>query len=160
MAIGTVAAVVAGASLIGGRRASKKAAAAQEAANEAQRKINRLKNKQARRQFLRNYRQQAANTISGAIAAGVGLESSAFQGMTQSLKAQRNVALDEFYQMDQLGAEYTGYMNAASSRNAQAQRWGVVGGFAQQFISFSGSPNETPATTTTTQAAPTLPGGG
>ena len=137
-----VAAIVSGASALGGMRSARKATKAQQAMNEAQRKINRLKNRQAKRAFLRNFRQQQAMALQRSVAAGVGLESSAFQGQAASLGSQRALGLKEFAQMEALGAEYTAAQNAYSSRSAQAQRWSTVGSFAQQFISFGNKGNE------------------
>lgn len=127
---------VAGVGAYESRKAAKKSSRAQQDANEAQRKINQLKNKQAKRQFLRNFRQAQANVLSAAIAAGVGLDSSAFQGTLQSERSQKNVALREFAQMDEFGGEMTNAMNATSRYNARAATWGAVSNFASSFIAF------------------------
>lgn len=134
-----VSAAIAGVAAVGAyksHKAGKKASKAQQAANEAQRKINKLKNFQAKRQFLRNFRQAQANVLTSAIAAGVGIESSAFQGTAQSQLSQRGTALADFAKMDELGGEQTAAMNAQSRATAKAQTWGAVSSFASSFISF------------------------
>ena len=135
-AIAGIGLAVSAAGTVASLRAGKKATRAQKKANESQRKINRLKNLQARRAFLRQYRQAQANVLSGAIAAGVGLESSAFQGTLQSERSQARTALGEFKQMDQLGGEMTKFMNQQSSAAGRAQTFGAVSNFASQFIAF------------------------
>lgn len=116
---------------IGGAR---KAAKGQERTNEAIRKANILKNKQSKRQFMKNFRQAQANTYSQAIAAGVGLESSAFQGTRSSQSAQASTAIREFKEFDKLGAEQTAGMNQTSLGQFQAGAWGQVSSFLQGFI--------------------------
>lgn len=127
---------VSAASAYKSHKAGKKAARAQKKANEAQRKINKLKNFQAKRQFLRNFRQAQANVISSAIASGVGIDSSAFVGTQQSQGTQANVAVKEFKKMDEFGGEMTTAMNQQASATAKAQTWGAVSSFASSFISF------------------------
>lgn len=134
----TAAVVVSAGSAIMSHKAGKKASRAQQEANEAQRKINQLKNKQAKRAFLRNFRQAQANLISASIASGVGLESSAVQGGVTSVRSQRDLAVKEFGQMDTLGGEMTAAMNSASRNQLRAQTWSAVSSFAQQFIAFGG----------------------
>lgn len=127
---------VSAASAYKSHKAGKKAAKAQKKANEAQRKINKLKNFQAKRQFLRNFRQAQANVLSSAIASGVGIESSAFVGTQESQKQQANIAVKEFARMDELGGEQTMAMNQQARATSQAQTWGAVSSFASSFISF------------------------
>lgn len=136
MAAVTAAVAISAGSAYASHRAGKKAAKAQKKANEAQRKINKLKNFQAKRQFLRNFRQAQANVLSSAIASGVGIDSSAFQGTQQSQMQQANVAVKEFKQMDEYGGEMTQAMNRQASATARAQTWGAVSSFASSFIAF------------------------
>ena len=117
-------------SIFGGRKAAK----GQERSNEAIRKANVLKNKQSKRQFLKNFRQAQANVYSQAIAAGVGLDSSAFQGTRSSQSAQAGTAIREFREFDKLGAEQTSGMNQAALGQFQAGAWGQVSSFLQGFI--------------------------
>lgn len=135
MSSAITAVVVAAGSAYMSHKAGKKSSKAQQKANEAQRKINKLKNKQAKRAYLRNFRQAQADTYTSAIAAGVGIDSSAFQGARVSHESQRALALKEFGKMDELGGEMTAAMNSAARNTARAQTWGAVSSFAQSFIS-------------------------
>lgn len=130
------AAVTTVASALGGASAASKSSKAQKRANEAQRKINTMKNKQAKRQFLRQFRQAQAGALMSGIAGGVGLESSRVQGARASNLAQGGTAMREFAEMNALGGEMTSAMNAQSKYNAQAAAYGAVGQFASQFIDF------------------------
>jgi len=130
MPFGFIAAAASVFSLAGSRKARK----GQERTNEAIRKANVLRNKQSKRQFLKNFRQAQANVYSQAIAAGVGLDSSAFQGTRSSQSAQAGTAIREFREFDKLGAEQTSGMNQAALGQFQAGAWGAVANFAASFI--------------------------
>ena len=141
MSVGITALVVAGASAAVSAQRAKKASRAQRRANDAQSRINRLKNFQAKRSFLRQLRQVQAENLVGAIASGVGLESSVFQGQRSSIQKQGEVAVGEFQRMDDLGAEQTAQLNRASRYQAQAATWTAVSNFALSFASMrAGSP--------------------
>jgi len=139
-----------GASAIAGASASRKARKSQRRANEAQREQNRLKNFQAKRAFLRNFRQVQAQALMAPIAAGVGLESSLAQSQLQSQGAQARVASEEFLEMDELGGLYAAHMNSAARRQGQASIYGQISNFAMQFAAFapkgSGGGGTTPPT--------------
>ena len=128
-----------GLSISQGRKSSK----AQKRANEAQRKINRLKNRQAKRAFLRNFRQSQAVALVQGIASGVGLESSIVQGTLASQGSQARTGLREFQTFNRLGAEFTSAQNAASSAAFKSQVFGQVASFASSFISFGGEKTTT-----------------
>jgi hypothetical protein len=130
-----VAAVGVGASIVAGKKATKQ----QKKANAAQRKINQLKNKQAKRAFIRNFRQQQAIALTQGIASGVGLESSLVQGTMASQAAQAKTALREFKAFDSLGGEFTAATNRASSAAFKSAAFGQVAAFAGNFISFGGA---------------------
>lgn len=134
----TAAVVVTAAGTYMSHKNAKKGSKAQARANEAQRKINKLKNAQSKRSFLRAFRQQQADVISAAVAAGVGIDSSAVSGTRQSMEMQRRLAVKEFGKMDELGGEQTAAMNQASKYSYRAQTWGQVASFASSFISFGG----------------------
>lgn len=121
-------------------RQAKKATAAGQDANEALRKANRLKNKQAKRAFLRNFRQAQANVLVSSVMAGVGLESSAFQGTLASEKSQRDLALKEFERADELGTEFLTAQNRQTSAQTRSSAFGSIAGFASSFIAFPPSP--------------------
>jgi hypothetical protein len=144
LAIGIVAA---GASIHQGKKATK----AQKRANEAQRKINKLKNFQAKRSFLRNFRQTQAAALSTAIAQGVGLESSGVQGTRASEQAQKNTALIEFKRFDELGGEYAAQTNKAADASFNA---GAFASLSSLAMSFSGSFKGSPAPTATPTKVP------
>ncbi len=117
---------------------AKKGTKAGKRANAALRAANRLKNKQAKRAFLRNFRQAQASTLVSAVAAGVGIDSSAFQGTLSSQKTQTRVALDEFAEADQLGTEFATAQSEQTSANTRSSRFGSIASFAQSFIGFKG----------------------
>ena len=142
--------VVTGVSAVASASASRKARKSQRRANDAQREQNRLKNFQAKRAFLRNFRQVQAQALMAPIAAGVGLESSLAQSQLQSQGAQARVASEEFLEMDELGGLYAAHMNSAARRQGQASIYGQIGNFAMQFAAFapkgSGGGGTTPPT--------------
>ena len=122
--------------MAGSTSQARKGSKAQKAANEAQRKINKLKNKQAKREFLRNFRQTQAIALSSAIGQGVGLESSGVQGTLASEKTQAKLALNEFNEFDKLGAEAAAAQNRAASASFKSGVYGQVSSFASQFVKF------------------------
>jgi predicted DsbA family dithiol-disulfide isomerase len=131
---------VAAVGAVAGAKQAKKATKAGKRANEAQRKANQLKNKQAKRQFLRNFRQAQASTIISSVMAGVGLESSAFQGTLASEKSQARLAVREFAEADKLGAEFTQAQNQQASAAGRAQTFGAISSFASSFVGGFGQP--------------------
>jgi len=140
--MGVVTSIVAGVAAVGGKiasaRAARKASKAGKAANAAQLKATRLKNEQAKRQFMRKFRQAQAANLTAGIASGVGLESSTVAGQAASFKTQAGVALSEFKQFDELGAEVSRQRGIQASKNAQSAMFGAVSSFASKFISFGG----------------------
>ena len=122
-------------------KSGKKAAKAQGRANEAQRKANRLRNKQAKRTFLRKFRQAQALALTSGIARGVGIESSGVQGVLSSEISQKNTALAEFKEADALGTAFTDAQTSASNNQFKAQAFSQVANFASSFLSFSGEPD-------------------
>jgi len=121
---------IAAASAVGSLVSGKKAKKAQKKANAAQRKINRLKNEQAKRAFLRKFRQQQAAALVSGVAAGVGIESSTVQGELSSGRSQRTTAVGEFGELDALGGAQEAAQNQAASANFQGSVFGAVGAFA------------------------------
>lgn len=115
---------------------SKKARRAGRSAADAQKQINRLRNKQAKRQFLRNFRQAQAANITSSVASGVAIESSRFAGTRSSEISQRNVAVAEFAEADRLGETVINSQQAQSDATFRANRFATVANFATQFISF------------------------
>ena len=116
--------------------AAKKATRQGKKANKAQRAINRLKNKQNKRQFLRSFRQAQASTLVAGVAAGVGLESSQFQGTLGSQRMQAEQAVEEFAESERLGTTQMVALNKQSSAQGRAAGFGSVANIASSFISF------------------------
>ena len=113
----------------------KKARKAGEAANEAQKKANRIRNYQKKRAFLRNFRQQQANAYSEGIGSGVDIRSSAVQGRRASQGTQAGVASSEANKLDALGLEIADFQQSQADSNFRAQRANSIGSFALQFAS-------------------------
>jgi len=131
-------AVIAGASLAKSVHDGRKAKKAARRANEAQRKQNRLKNRQAKRQYLRAFRQQQAAAIAGAVAANVGLESSAFAGQLASVRSQAGTGVREFAEADKLGMEQGAALQSQADARASSAMWGQVASFSSQFATGAG----------------------
>jgi hypothetical protein len=136
MTVGISAMVVSGLTAVASGVAAKKAAKNQKRANATQAEINRLQNEQAKRSFIRNYRQQQAANINASIAAGIGLESSRTQGTRSSLESQRITAQVEFKEADRLGTQKIGQLNKAATNQFQSQAWGAASSFASSFVNF------------------------
>ncbi len=131
MSFGVVAAVVTTVGTIGSISAGRKSGKSQEAANAAQMKINRLRNAQQKRLFLNEVRKfLAETTVSGVAALGGGYESSRIEGTLQSERTQRDLAVREFKQLDELGGEFTAAMNRAARQSFQSQTYGQLGNLA------------------------------
>lgn len=134
-------AVIAGVSAVASFSAARKGRKAQERANESQRRINRLRNMQAQRGFLRGFRQQYADVITAGLAQGVGLGSSTLQGVRSSLISQRDTSLGEFEKMDDLGAEMTAQLGQASKYQGLSSMYSTIGSVASSFIA-AGAPKQ------------------
>lgn len=106
--------------------------------NKAVRAQNRLKNKQAKRAFLKNFRQAQATTLMESVASGAGLGSSRFQGTLASQKSQAFQAVDEFNEMDRLGGQVTKFQNQAQNDQLKAAGFGAVSSIALSFVGFGG----------------------
>lgn len=118
-----------GVSIKKGRDATKSSAAA----NDAQLKINRLRNAQQKRLWMNDVRQALATTvIEGTAALGGGWESSRIQGTLQSERTQRDLGLKEYAQLDKLGGEYVAASNRASRQSFQSGVYGSVANTAGQ----------------------------
>ena len=144
MSVGITALVVTGVSAAASAHQGRKAKKAQKRANDAQRKINRLKNFQAKRAFLRQVRQAQAANLQEGIAAGVGLESSRVQGTQSSQEAQTRSSVTEFGVMDKLGTAQTSALNKAAQYQYNAGLFSTVSNFALQFAKFSAKPSTDP----------------
>lgn len=125
-----VATAIAAVAVVGSAVAGRKAKKASQRANAAQRKINKLKNAQAKRAFLRNFRQQQAAALVGAVAGGVDIASSGVQGTLASQATQASVGRTEFKQFDVLGGIQTDAFNAQANANFVGSVFGAVGAFA------------------------------
>ncbi len=131
---GTIAAGVAGLSTAASFKMASDARSHGRKANKAQRAINRLTNRQAKRQFLRNFRQAQAATLVSSVAAGVGLESSRVQGTLSSERSQADTAVREFAEMDRLGGVVTSQRNKQVNDSFGSNIFSSVSNIAQSFI--------------------------
>ena len=143
-----------GASLLGGASASSKSRKAQKRANQQQKLINMLRAKQAKRQYLRDFRAQQAAVVSSSIVGGVEIESSRFQAQLGSQRTQAGVATRDENEAVRLGDKVAAYQDKASNYSAQASRYGAAAQFSSQFIAFGGggTPTGTPEGILTTGA--------
>mgnify|MGYP001827430837 CR=1 FL=1 len=141
--LGIVSAIVSVGSAIAGASKARQASKANRRANQTQRQINEMKNFQAKRQFLRNFRQAQAAALAGGVARGASLESSGVQSARASQGSQAITATGEFNRMDELGALMTHQLNSASKYSAQSSAFGALSQFAGQFAQFS-SPGQDP----------------
>jgi len=92
--------------------------------------IKRIKNKQEKRKFLRNFRQaQAAAQLTG-VASGVDPRSSRGRGTTASQATQAEVALFESEQQERLGVVAQDLGNKAASATQAAGLFSAGAGFA------------------------------
>ncbi len=125
--VSTIVAVAAiGGKLIAGRKAKK----ASKAANATQRAMNKLKNQQNKRAFLRQFRQAQAQALVGGIAAGVDVASSTVAGAMAGQESQRRTAVAEFAEGERLGDVQTAAINRQASANFAASVFGSVASFA------------------------------
>lgn len=123
-------AAVAAVGIAGKLFAGNKAKKASKRANAAQRAINKLKNKQAKRAFLKKFRQAQAAALVGGIGSGVSVESSGVQGTLAGQATQARTAVSEFNQFDKLGAQQTAALNKQASANFAGSVFGSVASFA------------------------------
>lgn len=111
---------------------SSSAASKRRRAARLQRRITRIRNRQARRQFLKNFRRRQAELLLEGSREG-GFESSRFQGTRASLQTTGDVFLSEQEEQTRLGRRAGSALDSAS-RNEQVA--GVFGGIANAAGSF------------------------
>ena len=141
--MGLFAAIAIGGAILGHKKA-KKGVKAQKEANRLQREANKLKNKQAKRAFMRNYRQAQGAALATGVGAGIDLESSRVQGAMASQTSQARTAVTEFKKFDELGAAIGAQQDKVSKYNYQSGVFSSISSIAASFIGFSaGSPNTT-----------------
>jgi len=99
-------------------------------AGRLQREIRLISRVQQRRQFVNRFRQAQAEALSGGVATGAGLGSSAVQGILASQATQFGVATGEFEEQVRLEAR-------AGQRLASAQRFEAGAGVLQAGASFA-----------------------
>lgn len=92
--------------------------------------IKRIKNKQEKRRFLRNFRQSQAASLLTGVASGVDPRSSRGRGTTASQATQAEVALFESEQQERLGVLAQDLGNKAASTTQTAGLFSTVAGFA------------------------------
>lgn len=123
---GVVSAVSAVAGLISGKKAADK----NKDANKLQAEINKFKNRQEIRAFLRNYRAQQANVLASGVAAGLGIESSLVQGAQSSLQTQAQTSVNEAEKLSNMGAQVGGLRASAAKYNFNAGLFNIGAQFA------------------------------
>jgi len=121
-----VGAVLGAASLFEGNKARK----AQNKARSQQQQSNRIRNLQAKRQFLRNFRVAQAQAIAAPLASGV-QDSSFARATTASQGTQARVATREFNQQDALGEAASANLNAAANASFASGILGTLASAAQ-----------------------------
>ena len=127
-------AVLGAVSAVAGLISGKKAADKNKDANKLQAEINKFKNRQEIRAFLRNYRAQQANVLASGVAAGLGIESSSVQGAQASLRSQKELSVSEANEMTALGAASGDLRVKAAKYNMNAQLFGQAASLATSFI--------------------------
>ena len=125
-----VGAVMAVGSLVAGNKARK----AQNAARRAQQQSNRIKNFQAKRQFLRNVAFAQAEAIANPIARGADISSSFAQATISSQGAQARTASRDFAEQDRLGELASTNLNRAARATMQGNIFSTVGSFAMSDV--------------------------
>lgn len=109
--------------------AGDKARSAQNKARRAQQEANRVRNFQAKRQFLRDFRQQQAVALTNPLASGADISSSAAQATLASQTSQKNAAVRDFQRLDQLGQIASSNLNKAANAQFAASTLGTVSSF-------------------------------
>ena len=127
-----------GLSLLGSKNAGNNSKDAQRAANRAQKEINQILARQAKRQFLRDFRAQQAAVVSSSVVGGVDVESSRFQAQLGSQRSQAATATRENKRSQALGLEVGRQQDRAAKYSAKAAQFGQLTNFSSQFISFGG----------------------
>lgn len=126
---GFIQAVIGGALAIGSLVSGNKARKAQNSARAAQQQANRVRNFQAKRQFLRDFRQQQAAAIANPLAAGA--VDSSFSRATQSSQGtQANIASLDFSRLNELGELASANLNSAARAQFASSVFGTLGQFA------------------------------
>ena len=140
-----IATAVTAVATIGGAVSASKARKADKKANQQQKLINMLRAKQAKRQYLRDFRAQQAAVVSSSVVGGVEIESSKFQAQLGSQRSQASTAVKDENRAQALGDSVASYRDKASNYSAQSARYGAVASISSSFIGAGAKP-ETPGT--------------
>jgi len=103
---------------------------AQNKARAAQQQSNRIKNFQAKRQFLRNVAFAQAEAIANPIARGADISSSFAQATISSQGAQARTASRDFAEQDRLGELASSQLNKAARASMASDIFSTIGSFA------------------------------
>ena len=130
-------------STIASKRSADKAEDKARAANKTQKELNRFRNQQRKRAFLKNFRIAQADAYTTTLASGADAESSRAQGARSSSATQADVAIREAEQIEKLGGEVSDLRQGAATQSTRSAQFGQLASFASQFISFTpkGSPS-------------------
>jgi hypothetical protein len=126
-------AVLSGISAVAGLISGKKASDKNKDANKMQAQINKFKNRQEIRAFLRNYRQQQADALAAGVFSGIGLESSSVQGARSSLQTQARTGTREAHKLSDMGAQVGGLRASAAKYNFNAGLFNTGAQIASSF---------------------------
>lgn len=139
---GFIGLIATGVSLVASKVQADKAEKKGKRANAAQKKANKILNRQKRRKFIRQFRQGQADAYSSTIASGADFESSRAKGARSTAAAQLNQGLREAEQLEELGSQVGDLRQGQASSSARSAQYGQLASFASQFISFGpkGSP--------------------
>ena len=105
-------------------------------ANEIQKELNRRRNLQQKRAMIKQVRQQQAQILTGAVAAGVGLESSLTQGAKAGTQSALLTQISEFADFDAMGSQIADYRQYAANRAAKSAMFGQIANTAMSFVNF------------------------
>jgi len=128
--LGFLSLVVGGIAAVGSLVSGSKTRTAQNRARAAQQQSNRIKNFQAKRQFLRNVALAQAEAIANPIARGADISSSFAQATLSSQGAQARTASRDFAEQDRLGELASSQLNRAARATMQGNIFSTVGSFA------------------------------
>lgn len=140
-----------------------KAAHDQRKARRGQQYANRLRNFQAKRQFMRNFKVAQAEALARGIAGGGDPRSSYTQATLASQTAQARTASRDFREFDRIGQQASAYLDSAARAQFGANLLSTAASFAMSdagsdFLKNLGGGSTPPPSGTTTTTTTTTKG--
>lgn len=133
---------------VGSAKKAKKADKANQRAALDEKEIRSIRNLQAKRKFLKDFRLTQAVTIASGGAVEGGLDSSRSQGERASASTQARVGVAEQGKLGELDASAVSNAVAAAKFKSQASRISTIAGLASSAINLiPTAPNSTPVIT-------------